>query len=160
MDPISKGYSFNFRSFYTGEEKKILGGGLELWRGYFQSIRPTIGRLLLNFDISAGVMYIPGPLIKLCLEFLGRKGPSDLSPEHLSEDRLLDLEAFVLGLRVSISHTGKMMAIKKLSSTSARELTFTTRDGVTMTVEKYFKSHVNKTLKYPNIICVEVNSFA
>jgi hypothetical protein len=48
-------YPFNIRSFFTDQECKRIGGGLELWRGYFQSVRPAIGRILINIDISTGM---------------------------------------------------------------------------------------------------------
>jgi eukaryotic translation initiation factor 2C len=54
MEPTMK-YPFNIRSFFTDQECKRIGGGLELWRGYFQSVRPAIGRILINIDISTGM---------------------------------------------------------------------------------------------------------
>ena len=80
MDPNLK-YPFNVRSFFTEQGKKAIGSGLELWRGYFQSVRPAPGRMLINIDISTGTMYKPGQLIDLCLEFFGRPGnPNILAP--------------------------------------------------------------------------------
>lgn len=55
MEPTQH-YPFNVRSFFTDREKKHLGVGLEVWRGYFQSVRPGIGRLLINIDISTGLV--------------------------------------------------------------------------------------------------------
>lgn len=31
-------YPFNIRSFFTPTEKKDIGLGIELWRGYFQCV--------------------------------------------------------------------------------------------------------------------------
>ncbi|KAF8205641.1 hypothetical protein K438DRAFT_2014534 [Mycena galopus ATCC 62051] len=61
-------YPFNVRSFFTDRETKDIGAGLELCkffisipinfrltcplgRGYFQSVRPGIGKMLINVDI-------------------------------------------------------------------------------------------------------------
>lgn len=56
MAPTQK-YPFNVRSFFTPQGAKPIGGGLVLWRGYFQSIRPSPGRMLVNIDISTGAMF-------------------------------------------------------------------------------------------------------
>lgn len=34
--PCNRKYPFNIRSFFTNQEKKEIGLGIELWRGYFQ----------------------------------------------------------------------------------------------------------------------------
>ena len=88
MEPSLK-YPFNVRSFFTKREQKDIGGGIVLWRGYFQSIRPSIGRMLIYVDISTGAMYKAGKLIDVALEFLGRAGgnPSLLSPARGFPDR-------------------------------------------------------------------------
>lgn len=166
MDPNMK-YPFNVRSFFTPEGKTYIGGGVELWRGYFQSVRPAIGRMLINLDISTGMMYQPGPLIGLCLEFLGasRNGPAALSPSQGFPDReRLRLQRFISGVRVTTPYTAttggprQARVIKKLSSTGADAITFQMRGGSSMTVADYFRTHVNRTLKFPKVICVEVSA--
>lgn len=32
------------RSFFTPEGKQLLSGPLEVWRGYYQSARPSVGK--------------------------------------------------------------------------------------------------------------------
>ncbi|KIK94706.1 hypothetical protein PAXRUDRAFT_827744 [Paxillus rubicundulus Ve08.2h10] len=166
MEPTMK-YPFNVRSFFTDRETKDIGGGLVLWRGYFQSVRPAIGRLLVNVDISTGTMYKPGPLLDLCLEFLGRPGQYNLlSPRHNMPDReRLRLQRFISGVRIMTTYSGERVrktprVIKKLSSAGASDLSFTMRDGTTMTVAQYFKSLLNRPLRYPDNICIEVSSGA
>jgi eukaryotic translation initiation factor 2C len=44
---------------------QILGGGLESLRGYFQSIRPATGGLLLNVNVTHGVFFEPLSLAEL-----------------------------------------------------------------------------------------------
>jgi eukaryotic translation initiation factor 2C len=44
---------------------KVLGGGLEALRGFFQSVRPATGGLLLNVNVTHGVFLQPGPLSNL-----------------------------------------------------------------------------------------------
>ncbi|KAG1840438.1 hypothetical protein F4604DRAFT_1690775 [Suillus subluteus] len=70
MEPTMK-YPFNIRSFFTDQEMKDISSGLVIWCGYFQSVRPTIRQLLVNVNISTGIMYKAGNLMDLCLMFLG-----------------------------------------------------------------------------------------
>jgi eukaryotic translation initiation factor 2C len=44
---------------------KVLGGGLESLRGYFQSLRPATGGLLLNVNVTHGVFLQPERLVDL-----------------------------------------------------------------------------------------------
>jgi eukaryotic translation initiation factor 2C len=163
MEPTIR-YPFNVRSFFTNRETKDIGGGIQLWRGYFQSVRPAPGKMLVNVDISTGMMYKPGPLINLCLEFFNRSGnPNVLSPAQGLPDReRLRLQRFISGLRILTPHTasaGRNQArvIKKLSTAGANAITFTMRGGGgTMTVEKYFQKQANRPLKFPGVLCVEV----
>jgi len=74
MEPNQK-YPFNTRSFFTPQGAKSIGGGMELWRGYFQSIRPSDHRMYLNIDIATGIMYKPGPLIGLFMEYFKKMMP-------------------------------------------------------------------------------------
>lgn len=124
MEPTQK-YPFNVRSFFTPSEKRNIGGGLVLWRGYFQSIRPAPGGMLVNIDISTGAMFrvrIPafirrahlmffvsqdGPLIGLALEFLGQPGSNVRALARrerggaLDEAQRVRLQRFVSGIRLA-----------------------------------------------------------
>lgn len=46
--------------------------------------------------------------------------------------------------------------VKKLSPQGAADLTFTMRDGPSMTVAAYFQRTLNKPLRFPKLPCVEV----
>ncbi|RDB19427.1 Protein argonaute-2 [Hypsizygus marmoreus] len=166
MEPNEK-YPFNVRSFFTNSETKNLGGGLELWRGYFQSVRPGMGRMLINVDISTGLMYKSGPLINLCLDFFDKRDANILSPVRGLPDReRLRLQRFLAGVRVSTPPTSpgqppRIRVIKKLSTAGADASTFTLRGGGgSMTVANYFRSQANSPLHYPHLLCVEVGSGA
>ncbi|KAG5649009.1 hypothetical protein DXG03_000358 [Asterophora parasitica] len=167
MEPTMK-YPFNVRSFFTDRETKDIGSGLQLWRGYFQSVRPASGRMLINIDISTGTMYKAGPLLHLCLEFLNQRDPNALSTKRGLPDReRLRLQRFISGIRILTTHAGadgtikqSPRVVKKLSSAGARALSFTMREGGSMSVAEYFRQTQNRALKYPDNICVEVGSGA
>lgn len=160
MVPILAGLPFNTRSFFTGVGSRDIGSGLTLWRGYFQSVRPTLGRMLINVDVTTGLMYKPGSLMSLCLEFLNRRPGQfdDLSAQRIPSDQRRLLQAFLLRLRVDIEHSKTMRSIAGLTSESARNLKFSMRDGTTLTVEQYFRK-LNRPLVYPNNICIMVSNF-
>lgn len=161
MAPTLK-YPFNVRSFFTDKETKDIGAGLILWRGYFQSVRPGIGKMLINVDISTGTMYKAGSLLSLCLEVVGKSDPNALSPARGLPDReRLRLQRFISGIRIVTKNTDNTTrtprAVKKLSSVGANRLTFTMRDGGTMTVADYFRNIQNSPLRFPDVLCAEVS---
>lgn len=157
MSPNLK-FPFNVRSFFTSMGKRPTRGGLELWRGYFQSLRPSQNKLYVNVDIATGVMYKPGPLINLCLEFLGQNDVNILS--RLAERQRAQLQRFLANVRVVTKYGPKRpLTIKKVTPEGAGRITFTMRDtNQVMNVAEYFKKTHNYTLKHPNIVCVEVGS--
>ncbi|TFK43467.1 argonaute-like protein [Crucibulum laeve] len=167
MEPTMS-YPFNVRSFFTDRETKDIGSGLQLWRGYFQSVRPASNQMLINVDISTGTMYKSGSLLGLCLEYIGKNDPNAMAPRRGFPDReRLRLQRFISGIRVLTIHTGPggnavqtPRVVKKLSSAGANALTFTMREGSSMTVADYFRKTQNKALQFPDVICVEVGSGA
>ncbi|KAJ7499943.1 argonaute-like protein [Mycena latifolia] len=164
MDP-SQHFPVKGRSFFTDQETLALGGGLVLWRGYFQSIRPAVGRMLINVDISTGVMYQSGPLINLCLAFLNRN-PNDPSvlTERLPDRERLALGRFIAGIRVKTKDAGsgqeRARVVRKLSNKGADQVTFVLRGGGSMTVAQYYQRITNKSLGRPSLLCVEVGQGA
>ena len=159
-------YPSNGRSFFIDSETRDIGGGIVLWRGYFQSVRPAIGRMVINFDISTGATYMPGPLIDLALAVLGRPGnPNALAPRQGLPDReRIRLQRFITpGLKITTSYdqrdsrqAPRPRAIKRLSKEGARDLTFELPGGQTTTVAAYFRRKLHQPLRFPDVICVEV----
>ncbi|PUZ36615.1 hypothetical protein GQ55_9G052300 [Panicum hallii var. hallii] len=66
------------RSFFstTFGHRGDIGEGLECWRGYYQSLRPTQLGLSLNIDISATSFFKPVTVIKFVEEFLSIRDTS------------------------------------------------------------------------------------
>jgi eukaryotic translation initiation factor 2C len=164
MEPTMN-YPFNVRSFFTNRETKDIGGGIVLWRGYFQSVRPGVGKMLINVDISTATMYKSGPLLNVCMEFLRRTDPRDL---YRTPDReFLKLQRFISGVRVLTNIPGQPpraastpRVVKKLTRLGANKESFTTREGTTLTVADYFKGLMNRPLTHPDLFCAEVGTGA
>ncbi|KAJ3796816.1 argonaute-like protein [Lentinula aff. detonsa] len=163
MEP-SQRFPFNVRSFFTDQEKKDIGLGLELWRGYFQSVRPALGKMYIIVDTSTATMYKAGRLIDLCLNFFKRMDPKVLAPKNGLPDReRLRLQKFISGIRVITNTSGDRKiarVVKKLSSAGASALSFKVKEGETVTVAQYFQNVLNRPLQYPDLICVEIGSGA
>jgi eukaryotic translation initiation factor 2C len=168
MGPNLK-YPFNVRSFFTDRETRDIGGGIVLWRGYFQSVRPAIGRMVINIDISTGAMYMPGPLIDLALAVLDQGSPNALAPRQGLPDReRIRLQKFITpGLKITTTYdlrdpnqAPRPRGVKKLSKAGARDLTFELTGGQTTTVADYFRQKLNRPLRFPDVLCVELASGA
>ncbi len=165
MEP-TKRFPFNVRSFFTPRETTDIRGGIVLWRGYFQSVRPAMGRMLINVDISTAAMYKPGRLINIALEALEltSRGPLALSPGRgLPERERIKLQRFLSGVRVNVDIPGRPSTgrrpprvIKRLTKAGADGLSFTVRDGETRTVAQHFEKTHNYRLQFPGIVCIEV----
>ena len=124
--------------------------------------------MLINIDISTGVMYKEGPLIRLCLEFLGKE-PRPENSNILSPSRGFPsrehhrLNRFISGIRVITNATKSATGppqnprvIKRLLTQGAKDLRFTLREGGTQSVAEYFRQTYNINLQYPDVLCVEV----
>lgn len=160
MEPTLK-YPFNVRSFFTEEGSVPIGGGMVLWRGYFQSIRPAIGKMLINVDTSTGIMYKAGPLISLCFDFFGIRDVPTLVRCIQNDRERLRLQRFISGIRFltirsDANKRGTPRVIKKITATGADRLSFSLREGGQMTVADYFRRTQNQPLRHPDLPCVEV----
>ena len=159
---------FNVRGIFTDRETRDIGGGIVLWRGYFQSVRPAIGRMVINLDISTGAFYMPGPLIDLCLAVLGRPGPPNpnaLAPRQGLPDReRIRVQRFITpGLKITTLYdprdpgrAPKPRGVKRLSKEGSRDLIFELTGGKTATVADYFRQKLKRPLRFPDVICAEV----
>jgi len=157
MYPISR-YPFNARSFFSSQETRALGKGIVVWRGYFQSLRPSLGRLFINVDISSGLMYKPGPLIGVCLEALDAPGnqPAVLSA-GLDRQRRQKLSKFLRGVRVEYGKKDtRKGSIQGLSEKGANQEMFTDSAGRVLSVAQYFQTTHNIRLQFPAMLCVRV----
>ena len=158
MEPSLR-YPSKKNKFFVGQETRSIGAGIELWRGYFQSLRPAIDRMLINIDISTGAMYKAGTLIDLALEFLGKLTPNALAPRYGLPDReRLRLQQFISGIKIITPYRDpdRRHLVKKVTRESAQERTFEIGDGQTMTVAQYWQNELNVPLQNPDLICVEV----
>ncbi|KAJ3855572.1 argonaute-like protein [Lentinula lateritia] len=155
-------HPYNSKSFFTDTEIKNVGHGFQLRRGYFQSLRPAIGRLLLNIDLSTGMFYKDGSVIDIALEVVGNRDPNALSMERgLPNSVFRDLERYLKNVRVSVRPAAAgspphIVTISSLTREGASRIIFQQRDGTSTNVAAYFRQLSGRPLQYPNIICAKL----
>ncbi|KAK2871996.1 hypothetical protein FQN49_002632 [Arthroderma sp. PD_2] len=88
------------KHFPLGDEKnkKEIGAGLDAIRGFFHSVRPSTGGLLLNLNVSTGAFYNDGTLHGLVCKF-------DQSRRLTGSFRAFELDRFLRKLRVKTSYS-------------------------------------------------------
>ncbi|KXN86194.1 Protein argonaute-3 [Leucoagaricus sp. SymC.cos] len=157
---VLKKYPTNSKSFFVSTGKRDIGGGVELWRGYFQSVRPAANRLLINVDVTTAMMFKEGPLIDVCLSFFEERDPRTLAPRHnFTPRRITALAKFLSNLSIRTTHNNRSRIIKSVSKAGARDLTFDF-NGQRISIADYFRLEANRTLRFPDLVCVEVESGA
>ncbi|KAG7096702.1 hypothetical protein E1B28_004116 [Marasmius oreades] len=146
----------NARAYFSEEDKRsIPRSGLELWRGYFQSVRPTLGKMLINVDTTVSPVYQEGPLPRLVMDYLAIRNARelDLSP---TDRNFTKLEKFLKKVKLFTGHTQKIKVVRSLVP-RAGMYEFVNKDGETTTVADYFKKVYNIHLQYKSIIGVCVS---
>ena len=83
-----------------------LPGGLKASRGFFSSVRPAAGGLLLNVNVTTGAFYEEVPLKDLMKAF-ETQYDQDRSRDQSQETKKRHLQAFLKGLRIQLHHLPK-----------------------------------------------------
>lgn len=156
----SQNYVTVTRSFFSTKFGNIkdIGDGLECWRGYYQSLRPTQMGLSLNIDISATSFYKPVSVIDFAAEYLNLR---DIS-RPLTEKQRIGLKKALRGIRVEVTHRKdchRRYKITGLSNEPLSNLTFPVDDnGNRMRVMQYFKEKYQCQLKHVVWPCLQSGS--
>ncbi|KAF8840966.1 Piwi-domain-containing protein [Paxillus ammoniavirescens] len=151
-------YPNNVKAFFCREAgSKSLGGGLEIFKGFFQSVRPALKSLLVNVDTSCGVIYQDGPMIEVILGFLGTSHPRALNIDSTSPD-WSKLRHFFKSILVTFTHRKGKKKIASLVPRAGSVEFEREKDGVTQrtTIQAYFREAYNISLKYPDALGVEL----
>ncbi len=165
MEPSLK-HPFRVRSFFNDKIKAPLGNmPLEAWQGYFQSVRPVLNGLIVNIDISTGVMFKPGSLVETCVEFFsgyrrGEEATKWLKAQSIPVIERRRLQTFLFGVKVeaqTVAGKKKQVTIYKLTERDAASTMFTPTGGAQTSVAQYY-AQANQRLRLQNIICIQVCS--
>ncbi|CAI0400263.1 unnamed protein product [Linum tenue] len=148
------------RSFYHPDigRRQPLGEGLESWRGFYQSIRPTQMGLSLNIDMSSTAFIEPLPVIEFVTQLLNR----DVSSRPLSDADRVKIKKALRGVKVEVTHRGNMRRkyrISGLTSQATRELTFPVDERGTMkSVVEYFYETYGFVIQHTQWPCLQVGN--
>ncbi|VFQ92884.1 unnamed protein product [Cuscuta campestris] len=148
------------RSFYSPNlgRKQPLGEGLESWRGFYQSIRPTQMGLSLNIDMSSTAFIEPLPVIDFVIQLLNR----DVLARPLSDSDRVKIKKALRGVKVEVTHRGNMRRkyrITGLTSQATRELTFPVDElGTTKSVIEYFRETYGYAIHHTQWPCLQVGN--
>ncbi|KAG0212796.1 hypothetical protein BGX28_005643 [Mortierella sp. GBA30] len=158
------------RAFYTPQGKQMLNGPLEAWRGYYQSVRPGVGKMMINVDVSATAFFQPGSLLEMVAKILNLRSPDDFRGAVATTANWTRVERQIKGLRITVTHRERVkreFKIFGLTKTAAKDTTFSlstspsgsegaagTGTGPDIDIVTYFKDTYNITIKYPTLPCV------
>ncbi|KAM3278997.1 hypothetical protein ACQJBY_046348 [Aegilops geniculata] len=150
------------RSFFstTFGHRGDIGEGLECWRGYYQSLRPTQMGLSLNIDISATSFFKPVTVVQFVLEFLNLR---DASRPLTDRDRV-KIKKALCGVRVETNHQEDQIRRYKITGITPvpmSQLIFPVDErGTRMSVVQYFMQRYKYNLQYTSWPCLQSGSDA
>lgn len=85
--------SRHFDTTTAGEDRRSLGGGLQVIRGFFMSVRAATARLLVNVQVKNMAFYEEGPLAQIMANFIKANGSNKVM-----------LLRFVKKLSINVTH--------------------------------------------------------
>ncbi|XP_057506339.1 protein argonaute PNH1-like [Actinidia eriantha] len=148
------------RFFYSPNIKRPqpIGNGLQSWRGFYQSIKPTQMGLSLNIDMSATAFIEPLPVIEFVAQVLGK----DVYSRPLLDADRVKVKKALRGVKVEVTHRGntrRKYRISGLTSQPTRELIFPVDEAKNMkSVVEYFQEVYGFTIQHPHLPCLTVGS--
>ncbi|ERN01425.1 hypothetical protein AMTRI_Chr03g147670 [Amborella trichopoda] len=153
----SRNYTPVGRSFFSSKfGKEEIGDGLECWRGFYQSIRPTQMGLSLNTDVSTTAFYEPVPVISFVSK-LFNKDP----PKQFSDAEKVKVKKALRGVKIEVTHTPakRRYRVSGITRESTNQLAFSIEEqGTRTTVVQYFRDKYNYHLRYANWPALEVGN--
>lgn len=149
------------RSIYNGKVFEPISGAIDVWKGFFLSLRPALGRMLLNVDTSVTAFIAAGPVVFILRDFLGI--PKSERFDTLQPRERTAAEHFLRACRIEATHRGAEGATRRykvlgLSSNGADQTFFEDQDGKKMSVADYFEQRYDKRLEFPKLPCLAVGS--
>ncbi|KAJ7184221.1 argonaute-like protein [Mycena filopes] len=151
----------NGRAFFSEIGKKSLPGGIELWRGFFQSVRPTINGMIVTIDTSMAAVYESGPLIEVAMHVMESKVTRDLTlaplPRGEVNPNLPKLQTYLKNRLIKTRITQeRTKTIYGIVPGPIGRFRFH-KDGVPTTIEDHIYSVYNLRLKFPESFGVRIS---
>ncbi|OWZ16857.1 Argonaute1 [Phytophthora megakarya] len=145
------------RNLFNGNGAKSLGEGAELWFGYFQSLRATQNRLVVNLDLAATAFVEAMDVVDfLCETLSARQMPTSLAKYQHSA-----FSKAIRGVKVNITHrpgVKRSYRVNGLSKESAERTFFENDQGQRVSIVQYFQQAYKIRLRYPKLPCLHVGA--
>ncbi|RLN51756.1 hypothetical protein BBJ28_00021972 [Nothophytophthora sp. Chile5] len=145
------------RNLFSAAGAKSIGEGADLWFGYFQSIRATQNRLVVNLDLAATAFVQAMDVLDFLCETLTLHN----LPTSLQKYQHSAFSKAIRGVKVGITHrpgVKRSYRVNGLSPKSAEETFFENDDGQRMSIVQYFQKTYNLRLRYPKLPCLHVGA--
>ncbi|XP_025802711.1 protein argonaute 18-like [Panicum hallii] len=155
MEYITVGRSFFSRIIDTVS----LGQGVEAWKGFYQSIRPTQMGLSVIVDMSSTAFVRPMSLIQFVMEILNKDNPRTFG--NITNMDYAKLKKALKGVKVEVTHRGdarRKYRIATLTHSRPSIMDFESSSGVRKTVTDYFREAYQMELQYGFLPCLQVGS--
>jgi eukaryotic translation initiation factor 2C len=134
------------KSYFSPPEREchLLGSGREIWRGFYQSIRPSHWKMMLNIDgsllkqkklklvyliyyiflllVTATAFYKPQSVLEFMCETLNIKILDQKEP--LSSVRLEKFTKEIKDLKIEVTHCGKIRRKYKVINVTTKSAEF------------------------------------
>ncbi|PBK59515.1 hypothetical protein ARMSODRAFT_1071478, partial [Armillaria solidipes] len=138
------------RVFFSDVHKRVVEDGLEFWRGFFQSVRPSTTQLLINIDITTTTMYQSENVIDVSLTYMRSRQVRDLC-FSTKDAKFRSLSAFLEGLEIRCRTPDNYTKTVKELVVKGGRYKFE-RGGHTTTTgrQEYFRSAHSIDLKFPD----------
>ncbi|KAF3926425.1 hypothetical protein AA313_de0205639 [Arthrobotrys entomopaga] len=154
------------RSFFKHAGCQTLDGGVEAWKGIFQSIRPAQGGFLtVNVDVAAAVFWTESNVVTCIQKLLKLGTPEELIAKTRNEAGKKDLNRakkiqFYTKHRGTQKEKQKRFTIEGFTKKNAREEMFDVRDrqtGLTdrLSIETYYHKNYNIRLRFPQLPLIQ-----
>ncbi|KAK3126996.1 hypothetical protein QOZ80_7AG0566640 [Eleusine coracana subsp. coracana] len=155
----SMGYVAAGRSFFSPliDQPVNLNKGVQAWKGFYQSMRPTQNGLSVVIDMSSTPFIEALPLIDFIKKVLNKEPRSN----NTTGMDFVMIKRAIRGLKIEVTHRGdqrRKYRITTLTTDVLRDLTFEAAPGVRKTVKDYFREAYRLNLQYDFLPCIQVGS--
>lgn len=145
------------RNLYNDAGAKSIGEGADVWFGYFQSIRATQNRLVVNLDLAATAFVKAMDVLDYVHEVLT---PREF-PRSFNRTQHSIFGKAIRGVKVEITHRPgikRAYRVNGLSPQGADQTFFQDDNGQRISVAQYFAKTYNVRLQYPKLPCLHVGA--
>ncbi|KAK3675877.1 hypothetical protein LTR78_004069 [Recurvomyces mirabilis] len=152
-------------------ESYDLSNGLEALRGYYSSVRPAVGRLLLNLNVTSGAFYKPMPLQTLINEYGSRSHERNEAFIRMLKVKAVyckdgQQQPFMTKTKTIVGYakdTATSRGVRRFGNSQEVRFGFVDRTQANpqprqTTVFEYFRSHHGITLQQPKLPVLNVGT--